>query len=279
MVTSVRWSNDGSYISIGKDDGIIEIWDIETNTKLRNLNCNNHATRIAAQCWNQHILTSGDRLGNLYHSDVRISQQYVNMMSSHSAEICGIEYRNDGGQFASGGNDNLVCIWDVRNTTPLFNKSNHKAAVKALSWCPYQPSLLATGGGSSDKTINFWNTTTGSRVNTIETGSQISSLNWGYSNGTGLEIVATHGFPTNSISLFNYPTLQKTGEINSAHDSRILNGCISPDHCTLATVAGDENLKFWSLFDLVKNKREFGDVTDVDGEDKSEVETKRIKKM
>ena len=271
LVTSLRWSQDGSYISIGKDDGLIEIWDIESNSKLRTLNCDNHLTRIALQSWNQHVLTSGSRMGRIYFSDVRVANHLVNKnQEAHSAEICGIEYRpvgtttttttptsiNDSLQFASGGNDNLVCIWDARNvTTPIFSKSNHKAAVKALSWCPYQSTLLATGGGSTDKTINFWNTTTGARVNTIETGSQISSLNWGYANGTGLEIVATHGFPSNSISLFNYPTLQKTGEIINAHDTRILNGCLSPDNLTLATVAGDENLKFWSLFDLYKNNK------------------------
>lgn len=133
------------------------------------------------------------------------------LQDAHTAEVCGIEYRSDGSQLATGGNDNLVCIWDARSTSnaPLYSKSSHKAAVKALSWCPYQSSLLATGGGSTDKTINFWNTTTGARVNTIETGSQISSLNWGYANGTGMEIVATHGFPTNSISLFNYQPYRK----------------------------------------------------------------------
>lgn len=259
MVTSLRWSDDGSYISIGKDDGLIEIWDIQTNSKLRTLNCEGHLTRIASQCWSQHILTSGSRVGDIYHSDVRIAQHVVgSIKKTHMAEICGIEYRNDGQQFSTGGNDNLVCIWDARSThagnsaQPLFSKLNHKAAVKAMLWCPFQLSLLATGGGSSDKTIHFWNTSTGARVNTIETGSQISSLNWGYATGTGMEVVATHGFPTNNLSLFNYPTLQKTGEIISAHDSRILSGCLSPDMLTLATVAGDENLKFWSLFDQYK---------------------------
>ncbi|CUM63732.1 uncharacterized protein PRCAT00001316001 [Priceomyces carsonii] len=275
LVTSLRWSDDGSYISIGRDDGLIEIWDIETNSKLRTLNCDNHQTRIASQSWSQHILTSGSRLGTIYHSDVRIAPHFINKLDdSHTAEVCGIEYRNDGLQFASGSNDNLVCIWDARQThsltangnsssQPIYSKRSHRAAVKALSWSPFQLSLLATGGGSNDKTINFWNTSTGARVDTIETGSQISSLNWGYASGTGIEIVATHGFPTNNISLFNYPTLQKTGEILSAHDSRILSGCLSPDNLTLATVAGDENLKFWSLFDLFKyGRREGGDRLD-----------------
>lgn len=274
-VSSLRWSEDGSYILIGRDDGLLEIWDVETTSKLRTLNCENHQTRIAAQAWLQHILTSGSRVGGLYHSDVRVASHLVaKNEQAHLAEVCGIEYRGDGQMVATGGNDNLVCIWDVRKTwsnssprqhlhqqQPVFSKTNHTAAVKAISWCPYQNNLLATGGGSSDKNIHFWNTGNGARVNTIETHLQISSLNWGYANGTGLEIVATHGFPTNNISLFNYPTLQKTGEIHQAHDFRILNGCLSPDGLTLATIAGDENLKFWSLFDL---KRSIASKTDDD---------------
>lgn len=287
MVTSLRWSDDGSYISIGREDGLVEIWDIETNAKLRTLNCENHQTRVAAQAWSQHILTTGSRLGHMYHSDVRVANHVVNKMKdAHSAEICGIEYKSDSNQFATGGNDNLVSIWDARQShsgvtcQPTFSKLNHKAAVKALLWCPFQLSLLATGGGSSDKTINFWNTTTGARVNTIETSSQISSLNWGYASGVGMEIVATHGFPTNNISIFNYPTLQKTGEIIGAHDARILSGCLSPDSLTLATVAGDENLKFWSLFDLHKpSKRDYNIRGDSDGSSELSDSKKGINKM
>lgn len=286
LVTSLRWSDDGSYISVGKEDGYIEIWDIETNSKLRSIQCDNSQTRVASQAWNQHILSSGSRSGNIHHSDVRVAQYVVNSLKdSHLAEICGIEYKQDGYQFCSGGNDNLVCVWDARQThtgsisTPAFSKLSHKAAVKALLWCPYQLSLLATGGGSSDKTINFWNTSTGARINTIETGSQISSLNWGYASGVGMEIVATHGFPTNNISLFNYPTLQKTGEILAAHDSRILSGCLSPDSLTLATVAADENLKFWSLFDLYKSNKRNEEHLDEADEGCLNASHKRMKKF
>lgn len=257
LVSSLRWSEDGSYISIGKDDGTVEIWDIETNSRLRTL-CTNSISRVAAHCWLLHLLTQGSREGIIYHSDVRVSNHLVGKYErTHGAEICGIEYRADGQQFSSGGNDNLLCIWDARNmnSEPLFKKTSHRSAVKAIAWCPYQSLLLCSGGGTSDKTIHFWNTSTGLRVNLIETESQISSLNWGYAKGTGYEVVATHGFPSNSISLFNYPTLQKTAEIVKAHDLRVLSGCMSPDGTTLATVAGDENLKFWSLFDHYKPGR------------------------
>lgn len=262
IVTSLRWSEDGSYISIGRNNGSIEIWGIETNTKLRTFHCQGNQTRVALMAWSRHVLTSGSRTGVIYNSDVRVADHFVGKLEgAHSAEVCGIEYRKDGQQVATGGNDNLVCIWDARQCTnrsdsarPLFTKTNHMAAVKALAWCPWQSNLLATGGGSNDKTINFWNTATGSRVKTIETGSQVSSLNWGFANETGMEVVATHGYPTNSISLYNYSTLQKTGEIQKAHNSRILDACLSPDRLSLATLAGDENLKFWPLFDVYKSR-------------------------
>jgi cell division cycle protein 20 (cofactor of APC complex) len=53
---------------------------------------------------------------------------------------------------ASGGNDNVVNVWDGRNpSTPRMTKNNHTAAVKALAWAPWQSSLLASGGGTNDK--------------------------------------------------------------------------------------------------------------------------------
>jgi WD40 repeat protein len=64
-------------------------------------------------------------------------------------------------QLASGGNDNLLMIWDAANDRPTHRITAHQAAVKALAWCPFQSNLLATGGGTADRTIKFHNTHTG----------------------------------------------------------------------------------------------------------------------
>lgn len=34
-----------------------------------------------------------------------------------------------------------------------------------------------------------------------------------------------------------------------AHDNRVLASALSPDGCTVATGAGDENLKFWKIWE------------------------------
>ncbi|RMD39575.1 hypothetical protein DV735_g5557, partial [Chaetothyriales sp. CBS 134920] len=243
-VSSVKWSGDGAYVGVGLGSGEVQIWDVEEGTKLRSMH--GHETRVGVMGWNKHILSTGARSGLVFNHDVRVAQHKVAELVSHTSEVCGLEWRPDGAQLATGGNDNLVSIWDARSlAAPKFAKRNHRAAVKALSWCPWQLNLLATGGGTNDRHIHFWNTTTGARVNSIDTGSQITSLK--FSNHYR-ELVSSGGFPNNSLSIWSYPTLVRNVEI-PAHESRILHSCLSPDGQMLATAAADESLKFWKVFE------------------------------
>ncbi|KAL2001432.1 hypothetical protein VTN02DRAFT_1789 [Thermoascus thermophilus] len=243
-VSSVKWSGDGAYVGVGLGTGEVQIWDVEEGTKLRSMY--GHDTRVGVMGWSKHTLSTGARSGLVFNHDVRIAQHKVAELVSHTSEVCGLEWRSDGAQLATGGNDNLVNIWDARSlSAPKFTKTNHRAAVKALSWCPWQLNLLATGGGSYDRHIHFWNTTTGARTNSIDTGSQVTSLRW---SNHYREIVSSSGFPDNSLSIWSYPTLVRNVEI-PAHETRVLHSCLSPDGQMLATAAADESLKFWKIFE------------------------------
>ncbi|ETS81906.1 hypothetical protein PFICI_06908 [Pestalotiopsis fici W106-1] len=243
-VSSVKWSGDGAYVSVGLGTGEVQIWDVAEGQKIRSMF--GHDTRVGVMGWNKHLLSTGARSGLVYNHDVRIAEHKVAELVSHTSEVCGLEWRADGAQLATGGNDNLVSIWDARSlAVPKFTKTNHKAAVKALAWCPWNANLLATGGGSYDRHIHFWNTTSGARVNSIDTGSQVTSLRW---STTYKEIVSSSGFPDNSLSIWSYPTLVRNVEI-PAHESRVLHSCLSPDGQMLATAAADESLKFWKVFE------------------------------
>ncbi|KAI1106173.1 WD domain-containing protein [Jackrogersella minutella] len=243
-VSSVKWSGDGAYVGVGLGTGEVQIWDVAEGMKVRSMF--GHDTRVGVMGWNKHLLSTGARSGLVYNHDVRIAEHKVAELVSHTSEVCGLEWRSDGAQLATGGNDNLVSIWDARSlAVPKFTKTNHKAAVKALAWCPWNMNLLATGGGSYDRHIHFWNTTSGARVNSIDTGSQVTSLRWSTSYR---EIVSSSGFPDNSLSIWSYPTLVRNVEI-PAHESRVLHSCLSPDGQMLATAAADESLKFWKVFE------------------------------
>ncbi|KAK7460933.1 WD repeat-containing protein slp1 [Stygiomarasmius scandens] len=266
-VSSVEFSVDGSYLGIGMGNGDVELWDVERGQRMRVMS--GHQSQIATLSWNQHILSSGCGDGSIWHHDVRIARHKVMELLGHSGEVCGLKWRSDGELLASGGNDNVVNIWDGRigdvgegaRGSAKWTKRNHTAAVKGLAWCPWQPSLLASGGGTNDATINIWNSTTGARLHTLKTPSQITSLIWSPSRK---EILSTHGYPNNSIMLHSYPSMDRVAEIRDAHDSRVLFSALGPAGDVVVTGAGDENLKFWRIWDAkgaenAKKKKDDGE--------------------
>ena len=100
---------------------------------------------------------------------------------------------------ATGANDNLVHVWDDRNVSaPIHTFSDHQAAIKAMAFCPWQPRTLATGGGSQDRNIRIWNTSTGNLLNCIDTGSQVSSIIW--SSEEYKELASSHGYSHNQVT-------------------------------------------------------------------------------
>lgn len=50
--------------------------------------------------------------------------------------------------------------------------------LQAVAWCPWQPNLLASGGGTADRHIRFWNCSTGTCVQSVDTKSQVSINRW-----------------------------------------------------------------------------------------------------
>lgn len=165
--------------------------------------------------------------GMIVNNDVRARSHVVHAYHGHRMEVCGLKWSGSGQQLASGGNDNLLHIWDLSmassNPAPGQNQwchrfEDHMAAVKALAWCPFQSNLLASGGGGSDRCIKFWNTHTGVCINSIDTGSQVCSLLW---NRNERELLSSHGFARNQLTLWQYPSMRKITEL-MGHTSRVL---------------------------------------------------------
>ena len=78
--------------------------------------------------WDKYILSSGARNGSIWNHDVRIHQHKISELLRHTSEVCGLKRRPDGQFLASGGNENLVNIWDARSTEPKFTKTEQHIA-------------------------------------------------------------------------------------------------------------------------------------------------------
>ncbi|KAL2453729.1 Cell division cycle 20.1 [Abeliophyllum distichum] len=248
-VTSVKWAPDGRHIAVGLNNSEVQLWDSTANRLLRTLK-GGHESRVGALDWNNHILTTGGMDGQIINNDVRVRAHIVETYRGHHQDVCGLKWSASGQQLASGGNDNLLHIWDrsiASSNSPtqwLHRLEEHTAAVKALAWCPFQGNLLASGGGGGDRCIKFWNTHTGACLNSVDTGSQVCALLW---NKNERELLSSHGFTQNQLTLWKYPSMVKIAEL-TGHTSRVLFMVQSPDGCTVASAAGDETLRFWNVF-------------------------------
>jgi len=61
-------------------------------------------------------------------------------------------------------------VYSNKGGEELIKFHEHKAAVKAIGWCPSNPSVLASGGGTADRHIRFFSTQTMSQTHSIDTG-------------------------------------------------------------------------------------------------------------
>eukprot|EP00976_Prorocentrum_cordatum_P063704 1177189-Prorocentrum_minimum.AAC.2 len=245
LVTSVQWGADGKHIAIGTNNSEVQIWDAEASKQVRCLK--GHAARVSAMSWNNHMLATAGRDTNILMHDVRIRDHLTARLESHEQEVCGLKWSPNGQQLASGGNDNLLHIWDmnsISNQTYLHRLDQHQAAVKALAWCPWSGNLLASGGGTADRTIKFWNTHTGAMLNSIDTHSQVCALQW---NRHEREILSSHGFSQNQLCVWKYPSMAKMAEL-TGHTARVLHMAQSPDGYSVVSAAADETLRFWNVF-------------------------------
>lgn len=242
-VASIAFSASGQYMAIGTHDHLVRIYDLAAEKMVRSLR--GHTARVCSLAWNDRFLSSGSRDTTILTHDVRLSQPLVANWGGHTNEVCGLKWSPDGTQLASGSNDNLLNIWSLSCARPLFTLTQHTAAVKAISWCPWQRNLLASGGGTADKSIKFWNTTTGLCLHSVDTKSQVCSLQW---SKHVKELVSSHGFSQNQLAIWKYPSMLKQAEL-TGHSNRVLHTAMSPDGTTVASAAADETLRFWRVFD------------------------------
>ncbi|KAI1324379.1 WD40 repeat-like protein [Xylariaceae sp. FL0255] len=212
----------------------------------------------------------------------------------HSQQICGLAWSPTGSHFATGGNDNLCCLFEVNQLlkddesdevteteasaasswtecmpptptslptsprSPMLmprvpspgprvrclptgsekHRWRHAAAVKAIAFCPWREGLIATGGGSNDKCIHFYHTTSGTALATISVAAQVTSLIW---SNTRREIAATFGYAQPDhpyrIAVFSWPDCRQERRRSRTAEE----GCI-------VVASSDESVKFHEVW-------------------------------
>ncbi|AMD18643.1 HBL259Cp [Eremothecium sinecaudum] len=187
------------------------------------------------------------------YETMELCLESVYTFQSQTQQVCGLDISEETGYVAVGGNDNSCSLWDISlpNGPPkLLFQLSHYAAVKAVSFCPWSKSLLATGGGSKDRTIRFWHAPSGTLLKEIKTPGQITSLIW---STRRKQIVATFGFsdlesPTLFIS-YSYPSMEPIMKVTTPSALRVLSAVSSPDFSNICIATNDETVRFYEMWD------------------------------
>jgi len=213
-------------------------------------------------------------------------------VTCHTQQICGIAWSSDGKLFATGGNDNNLFLFETKkvlsaphsrkspdnaavnvrngdNTTDLngqgevlaipAGKQKHtfslNAACKAITFAPWQPSLIAAGGGSNDRCIHFFHALSGAKLATIDCYAQVTSLVF---NPRKREIAATFGFAQPEhpyrIAVFAWPSCSMVVGIPWWGEERALYAIEYPGlGGSLVVATSDASIKFHEVWSSGKD--------------------------
>lgn len=225
-VSAVQWSPDASFLAVGTSYNTIQLWDAKTRQKVREFT--GHANRISSLAWQSgNVFSSGGKDSLIINHDHRMRRPIINYFTGHTQEVCGLTWSPDGSTLASGGNENMLCFWDMnfqqhshrslpseqshglsqQSYAPRIKLDQHHiAAVKALAWCPWQRNILASGGGTADRNIKIWNAENGKCIKSVDTGSQVCALQW---SDHYKELVSSHGFSDYQLIVWKYQDMTK----------------------------------------------------------------------
>ncbi|XP_041623430.1 cell division cycle protein 20 homolog B [Vulpes lagopus] len=242
-ISSVSWIKDGNCLAVGTSEGEVQLWDVVTKKRLRNML--GHLSVVGALSWNHCILSSGSRLGRVYHHDVREAQHHVGSLH-HKQAVCALKWSPDGRLLSSGCSDGLLAIWPhdpgVRTQTQPLKVISQPTAVKAMDWCPWQSAVLAVGGGMRDGHLRILDINTGQSIQTPSTDSQICSLLW---LPKTKEIATGQGTPQNDVTTWACPGLARSGGF-FGHRGRVLHLALSPDQTRVFSAAADGTACVWN---------------------------------
>uniref|UniRef100_A0A915CKH7 Anaphase-promoting complex subunit 4-like WD40 domain-containing protein n=1 Tax=Parascaris univalens TaxID=6257 RepID=A0A915CKH7_PARUN len=255
FITSVRWAGEGSFLAVGLSDGQIRLFDpTRANAMLRTMHT--QINRVGCLAWRHHILSAGCRSGRIHHHDVRVAAHHVGRFENHTQEVCGLQWSPDGRYLASGGGDNVVNVWDSNMITadepsPIYTFCDHLASVKAIAFNPQLSNSLATGGGTADRTIKFYNLSTGTLCHSEQTDSQVNAIAF---SKHYKEIITAHGYPNNLLKIWKYPSMRCIQDL-TGHTERVLGLTMSPCGQFVMSASGDESLRLWWCFKVDKNAK------------------------
>lgn len=171
QVNALAFSSDGKTLaSGGYRNPIIQLWDLDTGSKLSTLELAERHDSITALVFakDNTTLISLNRSREIAHWDVNTGSKLGDTISID--QYTAAAFSEDGGIFAAGDNIGITRLWDITTGTRRstlaepFNEAENPE-IRALAFSP-DGKMIASG--SDDKTVVLWNTENNAKLATLK---------------------------------------------------------------------------------------------------------------
>ena len=162
-VSGITFSPDGKLIATASTDKTVRIWDLETASPVGPpLTAHQDEVLSVAMARSGDdllLLTTGrDGRALVWNVETRELVREFGDGKAHGRGIwCGA-FSHDGAMVATGGNDNLVKVWDVKSGELKITLEGHSAGVTGVVFSPDDGRLVT---GSLDATAKLWDVSEG----------------------------------------------------------------------------------------------------------------------
>jgi eukaryotic-like serine/threonine-protein kinase len=168
FVNAVAWSPDGRYIASGSLDQTVQVWEALSGKD--HFVYHNHHDAVSSVAWSpggtQIASGSLDQTVQVWDAvskplwlrafALRTGFMYFKC-EGHTSGVQAVTWSPDGLYIASGGDDNMVIIWEAVPQAVPTHYYGHSARVLAVAWSPVGKYIAST---STDRSARIWDVNT-----------------------------------------------------------------------------------------------------------------------
>jgi len=244
-VYSVAVSLDDKLIASGGQDNTVIIWDVER--KQMEFKLVKHTRSVNCVCFSPDgkRLASGSTDETAVIWDTKTGAVLTTLVIEGLVEgfwnaVFSVAFSPDGLKLACVTWDGIIRVCHTDNAKLLLKFKAHEYVVRSIVWSPDAQQLISA---SYDKTVKFWNSSTGHQIGQPCTGhtSRIRSLAIA-SDGSFIATASSD----KTVRLWSTKTHQQMGQALE-HSNAVQCVAISSDGALLASGAGGGNNYLWSI--------------------------------
>lgn len=242
-IRCLAFAPDGTSIATGSGDGILRLWDVESEDELLKLKLGQVDVQAVAFSPDASTLAACSRDGsgnnNLIHLIDLDRGLETRALAGHERPIRTMTFSPDGKILASGAEEEVVILWDVASGRELRRLDGGNSFHGTVAFSPDGTSVAASGG---DGIVTIWEVATGRRRRRIESTRSWYGLMAFSPDG---KTIASNSGPV--LHLWDVETGRDRIEMAEAHELDVTRLLCADGGRTLITGSDDGTARVWDL--------------------------------